>query len=448
MGNLKKVYGHLSIDSKFIEHLGELNYVKTDFWYHEKTLKSLGNLIKIGGSMNLRYSNIESLGELQRVGGNLSLRDTKIKDLGKLNYVGGNLYLPKRLEGINLENIHVKGQIRFWNDKKTSKVEILKNNFNWDVNDFFSSIHSRELQSKKKHLTGEYLVKRCFGISEYNDYILDNLNDFILFVEKHIKNLYQGKFSFYDSLYGQIKTIDEINDEFPKIKFDKRINRNDRFDQLNKLANKYISENTNNYPLKKYKKVKREFKSDDDWNGKSSKIWLRYDEHKLSKSEYSCHFTWDPYKGENDFQEGFIYFIENILLQTFSILIDSLQNKFRVSMGLPKIGEGWISETDLYYKLKEHFSGTQVIHHGKPKWLGKQHVDIWFPKYKIGVEYQGAQHHQPVDFFGGKESFLKNQERDLRKKKLFEENNATLIEVLPKYVLEDVINEIEIQIQN
>ena len=106
LGNLKKVYGHLSIDSKFINDLGELNYVKTDFWYHEKTLKILCNLIKIGGSMNLRYSNIESLGELQRVGGDLSLRDTKIQDLGKLNYVGGNLYLPKRIEGINLDNIH------------------------------------------------------------------------------------------------------------------------------------------------------------------------------------------------------------------------------------------------------------------------------------------------------------------------------------------------------
>ena len=51
---------------------------------------------------------------------------------------------------------------------------------------------------------------------------------------------------------------------------------------------------------------------------------------------------WDPYKGQNIFEDGFIYFIENSILETFSVMIDSLQNKFRVQRGLPKIGEGWV----------------------------------------------------------------------------------------------------------
>ena len=98
----------------------------------------------------------------------------------------------------------------------------------------------------------------------------------------------------------------------------------------------------------------------------------------------------------------------------------------------------------MYYQLKESFSETEIIHHGKPKWLKKQHVDIWFPDYGIGVEYQGKQHDEPIEFFGGEESFIMNQERDKRKKELFNKNNSTLIEVREGYDLEKVVDEIKV----
>lgn len=120
-----------------------------------------------------------------------------------------------------------------------------------------------------------------------------------------------------------------------------------------------------------------------------------------------------------------------------------LEDLVRESKGLPKIGEGWISETTLYYELKNYFKEEEVQHHGQPSWLGLQHVDIWFPEYKIGIEYQGVQHYKPIDFFGGKKSFKKNLERDERKKRLFDENNSILIEVKPNYNLKDVIKVIE-----
>ena len=101
-------------------------------------------------------------------------------------------------------------------------------------------------------------------------------------------------------------------------------------------------------------------------------------------------------------------------MEIFSSIIFHNENEFRTSRGVPRIGEGWVSETNLYYELKSHFENETVIHHGKPKWLGNQHVDIWFPKFKIGVEYQGKQHFEPIEFFGGEESFIRNQERDYR----------------------------------
>ena len=133
-----------------------------------------------------------------------------------------------------------------------------------------------------------------------------------------------------------------------------------------------------------------------------------------------------------------------MIYEIFSSLVFNSQNDFRVSKGIPKIGEGWVSETELYYLLKYEFEDDDVIHHGKPKWLGRQHVDIWFPKYNIGIEYQGLQHDKPIQFFGGEESFLKGQIRDKRKKKLFIENNSSLIEVREGYKIELIIDEIKI----
>ena len=58
--------------------------------------------------------------------------------------------------------------------------------------------------------------------------------------------------------------------------------------------------------------------------------------------------------------------------------------------------------TELYYKIKETFPNEKVVHHGKPSWLGQQHLDIYFPYKNIAIEYQGLQHQEPVEFFGGK----------------------------------------------
>lgn len=448
LGEVKKIYGHLNLDNETLQDLGELTYLKSHFWLHleNSKLTTLGNLERVGGDLILNGSNIEELGKLQRVGGKVNLRDTNILNLGSLRYVGGDLFLPNRLKGVDLNNIEIKGKVRFWKDKGLSKLEVLKNTFDWEWNDYFSEIHSKELESKKRFLTGKYLVKRCFEPSEYNDYIIQNFDDFVLFVDSEIEKLYGEKYSFYDTLYNEIISVIEINNEFPKIKVDRRIDRSLRFKKLKNISNEFLSKNKGSNPVKKYESVKREFKKDEDWNGKVSRIWLRYDEHKLDKSERSCKFEWDPYKGQNIFEDGFIYFIENSILETFSVMIDSLQNKFRVQRGLPKIGEGWVQETDLYYKLKEHFSNTKVVHHGKPRWLGRQHIDIWFPKFKIGVEFQGIQHDEPVEFFGGDVGYKKNKERDKRKRLLFDENQSTLIEVRPGYNIDKVIEEIEVVI--
>lgn len=118
-------------------------------------------------------------------------------------------------------------------------------------------------------------------------------------------------------------------------------------------------------------------------------------------------------------------------------------NIVRDLLGLPRIGEGWISETKLYYQLKQQFENDVVLQHIKPKWLGRQHFDIYFPHVNIAVEYQGKQHFEPVHYFGGDEAFKRNIERDERKKKLSENNNCDLFYVEPGYDISVIVEKIK-----
>lgn len=143
-------------------------------------------------------------------------------------------------------------------------------------------------------------------------------------------------------------------------------------------------------------------------------------------------------------QELDIYFFDeslNLQEQVVSFARNA-ENDLRESVGLPKIGEGWVSETELYYLLKKSFSETSVVQHGKPKWLGKQHFDIWFPRWKIAVEYHGRQHFEPVDFFGGSESFAETKKRDEKKANLAKAHGVKLFLVSDEYDFEDIAKRI------
>jgi hypothetical protein len=122
-----------------------------------------------------------------------------------------------------------------------------------------------------------------------------------------------------------------------------------------------------------------------------------------------------------------------------SRLLREGENEYRLMIGAKKIGESWISETELFYKLKTAFSNLEVVHHGKPKWLNRQHFDIWFPNHNIAIEYQGVQHDRPIDYFGGNDAFECNKIRDDLKKEKCRSYGCTLIEVRPNYDINEII---------
>lgn len=119
------------------------------------------------------------------------------------------------------------------------------------------------------------------------------------------------------------------------------------------------------------------------------------------------------------------------------------ENAIRDELGVCAIGEGWISETELYYQIKAAFPAEEVIQHARPAWLGLQHLDVFLPRLQIAIEFQGSQHDRPVDFFGGEEAFRQVQKRDTNKKRKCNKNGVTLIEVRPGYELNHIVETIQ-----
>ena len=109
----------------------------------------------------------------------------------------------------------------------------------------------------------------------------------------------------------------------------------------------------------------------------------------------------------------------------------NIENTIREEFDLPKIGEKWKSETELYYMISKFLDKENIefMFHYRPDFLQGLELDIYFETddKKVGIEYQGLQHFQPIEFFGGEESFKKVVERDKRKMDLCRKNNVQLI---------------------
>lgn len=168
--------------------------------------------------------------------------------------------------------------------------------------------------------------------------------------------------------------------------------------------------------------------------------FIRFLEHKNKKSPY--HFNHHGFE-DSKYEEMRIE-IDRVFEET----ILASENKFRESKGIKRVGEYWKNETELYYKLKELFAEEDIVQHGNPKWLGEQHLDIYFPKHNIGVEYHGEQHFKAVKVFGGEEGLEKTKERDERKRRLCKKNSCHLIEIRKDYDIDGLTKKIKTLINN
>lgn len=122
--------------------------------------------------------------------------------------------------------------------------------------------------------------------------------------------------------------------------------------------------------------------------------------------------------------------------------IRDAENTWREENSIPLVGEGWVSETALYYEVKAAFPSLKVMQHASPAWLGRQHLDIFIEELSVGIEYQGIQHDKPVSFFGGEEAYQKTVKRDRAKKNKCSRNGVRLIYVREGYQIHDLVKQI------
>lgn len=88
----------------------------------------------------------------------------------------------------------------------------------------------------------------------------------------------------------------------------------------------------------------------------------------------------------------------------------------------------------MYKITKRLFRDFNVVYQHRPFFLksdigGQMSYDVYISELKVAIEYQGKQHFEPVEFFGGQDAFERTKERDRQKKQLSEENGVKLIYV-------------------
>lgn len=135
-------------------------------------------------------------------------------------------------------------------------------------------------------------------------------------------------------------------------------------------------------------------------------------------------------KRELDYKEIF----DNITMQkSYNIIRDKyleLKNKrndiYTYLVSVKKTSSKWISEQKLYIIIKDLF--PDAIFQYQPKWLEQQSLDIFIPSLNIAIEYQGLQHYQPVNIFGGCQAFHTQKRRDSNKREKCRKNGIKLIE--------------------
>lgn len=498
------VEGTLGLSDCNIESLSPIKVVRGEIWcsYHHKKpiLKTLGTLQRVDGHANFRHMPLENLGDLEYVGGNLSLRDTNICNLGKLKYVGGSLFLPMRLKGVvDLSNVSVGGQIRYWNDvdksdskdrndksefiltKSTTQVPYWKHTYIYP--NHCMSLEPVEIRNFYNHF------KECFEKGILLD--TEGYSNYYFVLAFDLRWMYQDpcklaeKYSLLTAGYPKLKPycdniLIELYRENQMFVQEWDIVKERPYMSL-KIVNDYIDKLGNDIfdgdiaakicgiscltsfgkthkkeVLSFFRQCLQAFEK-----RHGCRFYdLFYDQgkdYKLVNGKYKPEYyrqfyklnehLFDYYNELSDYKDqepvGRIYIVEQAICEQLRLLLIEAEDAYRESIDVPKIGEGWINETALFYKIKEHYKDYKIIHHGHPKWLGKQHLDIYFINENIGIEYQGVQHYKAVDYFGGEEGFAKNQERDERKRKLCAENSCILICIDEGYDFKDVVAQID-----
>ena len=86
----------------------------------------------------------------------------------------------------------------------------------------------------------------------------------------------------------------------------------------------------------------------------------------------------------------------------------------------------WVNEYKLFTLVRVIFPDAEYQY--SADWLEHQVLDIYIPSINCAIEYQGEQHYQPVEYFGGEQKLLSQEEMYQIKRKKCEEHGVLLLE--------------------
>lgn len=90
---------------------------------------------------------------------------------------------------------------------------------------------------------------------------------------------------------------------------------------------------------------------------------------------------------------------------------------------------GSVGENRLYQIVCQIFSARLVLCHQRPAWLLGLELDIYLPTLNLAFEYQGQQHFNAIEPWGGEEALKGIKERDARKAHICNQVGVKLITV-------------------
>lgn len=106
-----------------------------------------------------------------------------------------------------------------------------------------------------------------------------------------------------------------------------------------------------------------------------------------------------------------------------------IENTVRERFGIRPMGFGSTGESMLFQIVRRLFPGNAVHRCARPDFLQGLELDVFVPAMLLGFEFQGQQHYNPVEHWGGEAGLRKLQERDRRKKEMCRTHGVKLIEV-------------------
>jgi len=161
----------------------------------------------------------------------------------------------------------------------------------------------------------------------------------------------------------------------------------------------------------------------DPWHARSE-IFAYMNQHKLNI------YAFDHAPGKyGSMRPGMheMYELSQMMRSVCGAVEKQVEAELREHFGFPPRGKTLNYETLLYLIARSIFAPAEVLRHARPTFLNGLTLDVFIPTAGIALEYQGYQHFEPAEHFGGDEHFRLTLRRDKRKANLCKANEITVI---------------------